>query len=144
VGDEPSIDSSDLSAAELAQLIEEGAGKVGDVYLNGELWHGDATPGGVPVLLPDDLPGHLEVLGEWSSTTPPSGAPVTWEMGETIGRIGSLYIYWNTGDSSYAIVPVGRFENELDGLRAAAAQAEYLAIEDGQVVSHAPVSDPEE
>jgi hypothetical protein len=56
--------------------------------------------------------------------------PVAWEMHEVICRLGDLYYYRLSGDTNPVTIPVGRFADVLDGVRAAVAQAEHIFLDD--------------
>lgn len=122
-------------ASVAAARLEELAPDLDEAVINGAAWYPYESPDGETFLLPEDLWDELEVLGEWSDVTEPSGAPVTWELGETIGRIGNLYVYWNRTDGSEAVVPVGRYDDERAGVAAAAFQADHLRAIDGRIIS---------
>lgn len=59
-----------------------------------------------------------------------SGGPVTWDDWETILWWGDLIVVSRRGDSQCSVTPVGRFDDPVEGLRAAAAASEYFGFDE--------------
>lgn len=131
--DAPGADLVDAARVLEAYLDES---RAADLRINGVLmqwWDWDAG-----VLLPADLETGTELLREWDAHEEGEAeAPeLSMDSYEQIRRFGDLFFVVNGGDPVSEPAVVGRFAEEDDGLRAAAALSGHFFVEsDGEVMT---------